>query len=163
MTESHRIERWGHGHHRGHAATYEKIGKDDHLGADPYDPHDYLLVGGAYPYLHAGKYRHFGLFAAYDAGPNARGEPGGRAKNPPKTRADSRDIVCLLAPHAPSMTAGTDFDEARRFAHPYGRIDHRFCARVTFGEDVTGVCTVLAMGRYHRGVRENGATVKSLP
>jgi soluble lytic murein transglycosylase-like protein len=49
--------------------TWTAMRTANHLGADPYDPHDNVLAGAAYLRLLYQRYGYPNLFAAYNAGP----------------------------------------------------------------------------------------------
>lgn len=49
--------------------TWTAMRTANHLGADPYDPHDNILAGAAYLRLLYQRYGYPNLFAAYNAGP----------------------------------------------------------------------------------------------
>lgn len=49
--------------------TWNDLRRQQHLGYDPYDPHDNILAGAAYLKAMYDRYGYPGLFAAYNTGP----------------------------------------------------------------------------------------------
>jgi hypothetical protein len=142
--------------------TYSEMAAQYRLGSDPFDPHDNIFAGAAYlNWLHH-KYGYPAMFAAYNDGPGNiedhlhRGRP-----LPAQTRGYIASIAHFLKNKSAGLTsvALTQPDGAKVKIDPAKVTGVQPAMPGIYADDVHAV---IAMGKAHRGVRENVAQAMAL-
>jgi membrane-bound lytic murein transglycosylase B len=145
--------------------TYSEMAAQYRLGADPFDPHDNIYAGTAYlNWLHH-KYGYPAMFAAYNDGPgNIEDHLHHGRPLPAETRGYIASIAHFLKEKTFSLggmgkVALTQPDGVKVSIDP-GKVTGIQPALP--GIYAANVHAVIAMGKTHRGVRENVAQATAL-
>ena len=146
--------------------TYADMRRDNHLGPNPYDPHDNIMAGAAYLHFLNQKYGYPTMFAAYNDGPGhleQRMINGGMLPN--ETRNYVTNITGIL-----NGTGGfaTGHGSMAKFTRPNGTPVYINGGSVVSvraalpGEYAPGVLSVIKVGRMRQGVREDVARARAI-
>lgn len=142
--------------------TYSEMAAQYRLGSDPFDPHDNVFAGTAYlSWLHR-KYGYPAMFAAYNDGPgNIEDHLHHGRPLPAETRGYVASIAHFLKDKSARLAfvALTQPDGAKVKIDPAKVTGIQAATPGIYAEDVHAV---IAMGRTHRGVRENVAEATAL-
>ena len=142
--------------------TYSQMAAQYNLGADPFDPRDNIYAGAAYlNWLHH-KYGYPAMFAAYNDGPGNIEDHLHHGRPLP---AETRGYIASIARFLKEKTIGLG---KVALTQPDGvkvQIDPAKVTGITVatpGIYATSVHAVIAMGKVHRGVREDVAEATAL-
>ena len=145
--------------------TYSQMAAQYRLGADPFDPHDNIYAGAAYlNWLHH-KYGYPAMFAAYNDGPGNIEDHLHHGRPLP---AETRGYIASIARFLKQKTFALGGESKVALTQPDGGKVEIDPAKVTGikaavpGIYAGNVHAVIAMGKVHRGVREDVAQVTAL-